>query len=90
MCHEVKVNIILWFTIRRILIDAGDANVPEYVQHLKTVLHQENATINNIIITHWHHDHIGGVQDVLNALSNDTGKTTESQTNCILLLLLYI
>lgn len=42
--------------------------MPEYVQHLKTVLNQENATISNIIVTHWHHDHIGGVKDVLKVL----------------------
>lgn len=59
---------------RRILIDAGDENVPNYVQNLKSVLHEENATISNIIITHWHHDHIGGVKDVLGLLPNTDGE----------------
>ncbi|XP_055387391.1 beta-lactamase-like protein 2 homolog [Condylostylus longicornis] len=49
----------------RILIDAGDANVPKYVQLLKRVLKEEDAKIKDIILTHWHHDHIGGVKDIL-------------------------
>lgn len=50
---------------RRILIDTGDSDVPQYVNHLKTVLHNEGVDLAHIFVTHWHHDHIGGIQDVL-------------------------
>lgn len=46
-------------------MDAGDPNVPEYQNNLKEVLQSENAQIESIIVTHWHHDHIGGVNDIL-------------------------
>ncbi|XP_055913796.1 beta-lactamase-like protein 2 homolog [Eupeodes corollae] len=50
---------------KRILIDTGDEAVPEYVKNLKSVLDEEKATISTVILTHWHHDHVGGVKDVL-------------------------
>ncbi|XP_014094584.2 beta-lactamase-like protein 2 homolog [Bactrocera oleae] len=50
---------------RRILIDTGDVDVPEYIKHLTSVLKQEKAALSTIILTHWHHDHVGGVKDVL-------------------------
>ena len=53
------------------LIDAGDANKTEYINHLKDVLTKENASIEHIIITHWHHDHIGGVNDILSSITKD-------------------
>ncbi|XP_058468208.1 beta-lactamase-like protein 2 homolog [Malaya genurostris] len=60
---------------RRILVDTGDANVPEYVRNIKSTLFDERILINDIIISHWHHDHIGGVNDVLNVIENrDTCK----------------
>lgn len=31
---------------------------------MKSVLDKEKATIEHLIITHWHHDHIGGVKAV--------------------------
>lgn len=55
---------------RRILCDTGEANKPEYVKHLKSVLVDEKATISDIILTHWHYDHIGGVKDVLKCLKS--------------------
>ena len=35
------------------------------------MLTKENASIEHIIITHWHHDHIGGVEDILKSISTD-------------------
>lgn len=50
---------------RRILLDTGDAGVPQYINHLKTVLHNEKVDLSHIFISHWHHDHVGGINDVL-------------------------
>lgn len=55
---------------KRILIDASDAHVPDYISNLKQVVMDKRITINDIIVTHWHHDHLGGVDDVLNAIGN--------------------
>lgn len=60
-------------TFRRILLDTGEPNVSEYVKHLKTVLEQEDATVSNIILSHWHNDHIGGVKDILRLIENANG-----------------
>lgn len=49
---------------RRILIDTGDADVPQYINHLKTILKNEDFDLAHIFITHWHHDHIGGLSDI--------------------------
>lgn len=57
--------LFLFHFIRRILIDTGDLDVPEYINHLDKVLKEEQATIGTVILTHWHHDHVGGVRDVL-------------------------
>lgn len=56
---------------RRILLDTGDEGVPEYIQNLKKVLQEEDVSIEHIIITHWHHDHIGGVKEVLKQTGSD-------------------
>jgi ribonuclease/clavin/mitogillin len=29
------------------------------------VLSDENATVHQALITHWHHDHVGGIPDLL-------------------------
>ncbi|KAI4465288.1 endoribonuclease lactb2 [Holotrichia oblita] len=50
---------------RRILIDTGDADIPQYINHLKSVLKHEDIDLAHIFITHWHHDHIGGINDVM-------------------------
>ncbi|XP_037935316.1 beta-lactamase-like protein 2 homolog isoform X2 [Teleopsis dalmanni] len=59
---------------RRILIDTGDLDVPEYITHLKGVLDNEKATIGTIILTHWHHDHIGGVGSIIKSCAENDCK----------------
>uniref|UniRef100_A0A1L8E4T4 Beta-lactamase-like protein 2 homolog n=1 Tax=Nyssomyia neivai TaxID=330878 RepID=A0A1L8E4T4_9DIPT len=50
---------------KRLLLDAGDPDKPKYIENLRKVLKDENVAIGDVLITHWHHDHIGGVKDVL-------------------------
>ncbi|KAF1946632.1 Metallo-hydrolase/oxidoreductase [Clathrospora elynae] len=54
----------------RILIDTGEGK-PQWIASLKSVLSQHNITIDRVLLTHWHHDHIQGVPDLL-AHSPDT------------------
>lgn len=53
----------------RILIDTGDKDVPEYQKHLADVVQSEQVNIEHIIITHWHHDHIGGVENLYGTIA---------------------
>lgn len=47
---------------RKILIDTGDMHVPKYIELLKKAL--GDSTIECIVVTHWHDDHVGGINDV--------------------------
>ncbi|KAI9052549.1 hypothetical protein LZ554_003892 [Drepanopeziza brunnea f. sp. 'monogermtubi'] len=49
---------------QRILIDTGEGK-PAWIASLKEALRTENATITKALITHWHHDHVGGIHDLL-------------------------
>lgn len=46
-------------------MDAGEPDKPKYIENLRKILKDENVAIENILITHWHNDHLGGVKDVL-------------------------
>lgn len=48
---------------RRILIDTGEGK-PAWADSLRSVLCDENATIETVLISHWHHDHVGGIRDL--------------------------
>ncbi|KAF1830543.1 Metallo-hydrolase/oxidoreductase [Decorospora gaudefroyi] len=49
---------------KRILIDTGEGK-PQWISTLKSVLRKENITIDKVLLSHWHGDHIQGVPDLL-------------------------
>ena len=53
---------------KRLLIDTGSPDVPEYQSNLGSVLEKAGVSIERILLTHWHSDHVGGVRDVLNTI----------------------
>jgi ribonuclease/clavin/mitogillin len=48
----------------RLLIDTGEGK-PAWIASLKDTLQKENAIVGQAVITHWHHDHVGGIQHLL-------------------------
>ncbi|KAG9773266.1 hypothetical protein KCU88_g5838, partial [Aureobasidium melanogenum] len=56
---------------RRLLIDTGQGE-PAWVDTLRTVLQAQSppATVSTCLLTHWHHDHIGGVKDLESLVEN--------------------
>lgn len=59
---------------RRILVDTGEPSNSEYITNLKKVLAEQKVSLQEIVITHWHFDHVGGVSDVC--------KHTNCKCNC--------
>lgn len=49
---------------KRILIDTGERNNVGYENLLMDVLDKFNISIQSIILTHWHGDHCGGIEDI--------------------------
>jgi glyoxylase-like metal-dependent hydrolase (beta-lactamase superfamily II) len=54
----------------RLLIDTGEGK-PSWISALKKTLAEEGATVTTALITHWHHDHVQGIPDLLQ-VSPDT------------------
>ena len=55
------------------MIDTGSGGSNEYVANLKEVLSNNESSIQEILITHWHPDHVGGICDVLNKCTENPG-----------------
>jgi ribonuclease/clavin/mitogillin len=49
---------------QRLLIDTGEGR-PSWISAIKRALKEENITISEAILTHWHHDHVGGQKHLL-------------------------
>lgn len=48
----------------RLLLDTGEGK-PSWSHCLSSILTSEFTTISQAIITHWHPDHVGGVEDLI-------------------------
>lgn len=65
---------------KRILIDAGEGK-PVWKSSLQKVLSDENASVDRIILTHWHPDHVGGVKDALSLPQCDGAEVFKNQSD---------
>ncbi|KAI1003512.1 hypothetical protein K3495_g4687 [Podosphaera aphanis] len=48
----------------RLLLDTGEGK-STWIKNLKDTLQEEHTTITQVIITHWHNDHVGGIKHLL-------------------------
>ena len=55
------------------LIDSGDSDKPDYVSLLRETLEEANTSIRHIVVTHWHGDHLGGVEGVWKLKGGEQG-----------------
>ncbi|XP_077990449.1 endoribonuclease LACTB2-like isoform X2 [Glandiceps talaboti] len=56
---------------RRVLVDTGEPSNQEYFTNLKKTLTDHNIEIQEIICTHWHHDHVGGIAGICSQVQSD-------------------
>lgn len=56
---------------KRILLDTGDGEAPEYIDLLKSVLKEHHVTLDHILLSHWHPDHVGGVKIIQQSINKD-------------------
>ncbi|XP_014661681.1 PREDICTED: beta-lactamase-like protein 2 isoform X2 [Priapulus caudatus] len=53
---------------QRILLDTGVGGIQDYISNLQNVLKDNKIAIQEIVISHWHPDHIGGIVEVAELL----------------------
>lgn len=64
----------MYLCFRKLLIDTGEINNNEYLSLLQSILKANDSYIAEIIVTHWHPDHVGGVPDICKMLADQSGK----------------
>lgn len=42
----------------------------EYQKNLAELVQSEQVDIEHIVVTHWHHDHIGGVENIYGTIAS--------------------
>jgi glyoxylase-like metal-dependent hydrolase (beta-lactamase superfamily II) len=62
-----------------LLVDAGEDEKPEYVSWVKKVLSDEAASLSDVLVTHWHRDHVGGVPQLLSSLATSSTSVSDDQ-----------
>ena len=70
---QKQIPVQNWQGKDRLLIDTGDGQQPEYFLNLKKSLNFDRFGLSGIILTHWHPDHVGGVQEALRYLTANNG-----------------
>ena len=63
----------------RLLIDTGQG-IPSYKTILQSVLQSERCSVRTVLLTHWHRDHVGGI-DQVTELSSDVIFYKHNPTN---------
>jgi len=67
--------LVLEKSTKRILIDSGEVGQEEYLSNLSKVLKDFQCTIGSIVLTHWHHDHVGGAAAIREQILKDEGES---------------
>lgn len=57
--------LLFYYKHSRILIDTGSGGINDYVTNLQETLSKHGVNIQEILVTHWHPDHVGGISDVV-------------------------